>query len=277
MKQEQIKPAEKKASVEVKDKDVVGVEIVKAEDGWVPRDGERVMAKWEDGGFYLAEVSKLESSGKFSVVYLEYGNTAAVSILDLAPLKLPKRSEIIAGRNCRALAQKDKLVHDALILRAPIEDASTCLLFFQDFNAQEEVLVQDVFSVIIDNSKRKIDEVDNDVNIPEHLKILPTDSETERLNKKKKLKNLKFQQRNQKQEIERSVKQSEWLSFQNTIGSRRKVGFLSTTKKESIFKSPDTVEGKVGVTGSGKGMTSFSSLGRIDQKKSEHPPSSEHP
>jgi hypothetical protein len=36
---------------------------------------------------------------------------------------------------------------------------------------------------------------------------------------------------------------------------RAKTGIGIVAPKESIFKSPDTVEGKVGVTGSGKGMT----------------------
>lgn len=35
------------------------------------------------------------------------------------------------------------------------------------------------------------------------------------------------------------------------------VGFFSGRKKESIFKSPEDPQGKVGVTGSGKGLTDF--------------------
>lgn len=34
-------------------------------------------------------------------------------------------------------------------------------------------------------------------------------------------------------------------------------GYLSGRKRESIFKSPDDPFGKVGVTGSGKGLTDF--------------------
>lgn len=41
------------------------------------------------------------------------------------------------------------------------------------------------------------------------------------------------------------------------------VGFFSGRKKESIFKSPDDPFGKVGVTGSGKGLTEF-------QKREKH-------
>lgn len=41
------------------------------------------------------------------------------------------------------------------------------------------------------------------------------------------------------------------------------IGFLTGRKRESIFKSPDDPHGKVGVTGSGKGLTEF-------QKREKH-------
>lgn len=41
------------------------------------------------------------------------------------------------------------------------------------------------------------------------------------------------------------------------------IGFFSGRKRESIFKSPDDPKGKVGVTGSGKGLTEF-------QKREKH-------
>lgn len=41
------------------------------------------------------------------------------------------------------------------------------------------------------------------------------------------------------------------------------IGFFSGRKRESIFKSPDDPFGKVGVTGSGKGLTDF-------QKREKH-------
>ena len=47
------------------------------------------------------------------------------------------------------------------------------------------------------------------------------------------------------------------------FGSHFQVGFFSGRKRESIFKSPDDPQGKVGVTGSGKGLTDF-------QKREKH-------
>jgi len=41
-------------------------------------------------------------------------------------------------------------------------------------------------------------------------------------------------------------------------------------KNESIFKSPETIEGKVGVMGSGKGMTNFSQRTKFTVGDSSH-------
>lgn len=48
-------------------------------------------------------------------------------------------------------------------------------------------------------------------------------------------------------------KANAWKKFQNTKGAKRAKGFMTGVKKTSIFKTDD--KGKVGVTGSGKGVT----------------------
>jgi len=52
-------------------------------------------------------------------------------------------------------------------------------------------------------------------------------------------------------------KQENWLNFQHKA-SRTKKGHYQAAKptKESIFKTPDTIDGKVGVVRSGMGMSS---------------------
>jgi len=87
--------------------------------------------------------------------------------------------------------------------------------------------------------------------VPNSLKILPTDSEAIRKTKKKRLKHLKSQYRIQKAEEDRNTRKRSWQSFQDK-GKTKKV-----RKGPSIFQSPDSVSGKVGVTGSGKGMTEY--------------------
>jgi len=87
--------------------------------------------------------------------------------------------------------------------------------------------------------------------VPNSLKILPTDSEAVRKTKKKRLKRLKSQYRLKKAEEERNTRKRSWQVFQSQGKTKR------ARKGPSIFQSPDSVSGKVGVTGSGKGMTEY--------------------
>jgi len=91
--------------------------------------------------------------------------------------------------------------------------------------------------------------------IPKSLKILPTDSEEVRNSKRKRIRAIKSQHRKKRMEEDRNTRKSAWQEF--TQGSSKKVKTGSSTgqKKQSIFRSPDTVEGKVGVTGSGNKPT----------------------
>lgn len=59
------------------------------------------------------------------------------------------------------------------------------------------------------------------------------------------------------QEMDLATKQKadSWQSFVHGKGAKKKTGFMTSLKKESIFKTGEN--GKVGVTGSGKGMTDY--------------------
>jgi survival-of-motor-neuron-related-splicing factor 30 len=60
-----------------------------------------------------------------------------------------------------------------------------------------------------------------------------------------------------------STKQAnDWKAFQSGKGSKKKTGFISTGHKQSMFAVPDYPNSKVGVIGSGKGMTNPSSSKR---------------
>lgn len=96
--------------------------------------------------------------------------------------------------------------------------------------------------------------------IPKSLEILPTDSEEVRATKKKKIHSIKSQNRLKLVEDERNSVKNNWQKFQ-TKGAKKKVPMtLTHMKKGSIFASPDSVTGKVGVTGSGKAMTQLSGV-----------------
>jgi survival-of-motor-neuron-related-splicing factor 30 len=105
--------------------------------------------------------------------------------------------------------------------------------------------------------KRKEPETSSSValeHIPKSLQILPTDSEKVRLMKKKRIKQLKSKTRFQQLEEDTTKKKSSWQDFL-TAGNKKQKVTSAIAPKESIFRSPDSVDGRVGVVGSGKGMT----------------------
>mmetsp|Transcript_5201 Transcript_5201/g.7206 ORF Transcript_5201/g.7206 Transcript_5201/m.7206 type:complete len:376 (+) Transcript_5201:40-1167(+) len=103
---------------------------------------------------------------------------------------------------------------------------------------------------------RKKDRVTKDFRIPDNLRVLPTDSHAEKMRKRQKVKAIKSKFRQKEKAEEASAKQKSWQSFM-TKGKRKKTGFMNAASRESIFKSPETVDGKVGVTGSDKKMTQY--------------------
>ncbi|KAI8578494.1 hypothetical protein K450DRAFT_247163 [Umbelopsis ramanniana AG] len=57
------------------------------------------------------------------------------------------------------------------------------------------------------------------------------------------------------------VKKNAWLNFATKAEKKKKTSAIPINKK-SIFKTPDNPEGKVGVIGSGRGMTGFQQRGK---------------
>ncbi|XP_044462575.1 survival of motor neuron-related-splicing factor 30-like isoform X1 [Mangifera indica] len=99
--------------------------------------------------------------------------------------------------------------------------------------------------------------------LPAKLRINPEDPEDVKAAKRKKIHAFKSKVRFEQLEVSQNKRQNAWQQFQTTKGKTKKVGFFSGRKRESIFKSPDDPQGKVGVTGSGKGLTEF-------QKREKH-------
>ena len=85
--------------------------------------------------------------------------------------------------------------------------------------------------------------------IPESLQFCATDSEKEKDRKKKRIKAIKSRNKSKVKDMIIQQKQSSWKSFQKKTKGKR--GLASS----SIFVSPDGVDGKVGVTGSGQGVS----------------------
>jgi len=97
-----------------------------------------------------------------------------------------------------------------------------------------------------------VDKHTGELVLPTSLKMTPTDSEQIRKMKKKGIKALKNEHRKIQAEEQRNKRKASWQDFQNKGKVHKKA-----KKGDSIFQSPDTIEGKVGVIGSGKKMTEF--------------------
>jgi len=109
--------------------------------------------------------------------------------------------------------------------------------------------------------KRTIKEVTTPAGykIPESMVIQKGDTDEQQELKKRKIQAIKKGQRTDKMDDEASKKQTSWQKFfHNKASTKSKCGFMSGKARDSIFKVPETLEGKVGVTGSGKEMTRFS-------------------
>ncbi|KAL2653457.1 hypothetical protein R1flu_021585 [Riccia fluitans] len=184
--------------------------------------GTRVHAVWsEDGEWYNATVEAITPNGYF-VAYDEWGN----------------KEEVDTG-NVRVISSaEDKDLDDAL-LEAEKEAKATK-------DALKRKIEQ---AAIIDVMPR---------DLPAKLRIHPDDPEDLKLTKRKKIHAFKSKQRLEQMELTQNKRQNAWQQFQTAKGkSKKQVGFFTGRKKESIFKSPDDPKGKVGVTGSGKGITEF--------------------
>lgn len=185
--------------------------------------GSKVQAVWsEDGEWYEATIEAITPLG-YLVTYDGWGNQEEVDAENV--------------RHLPSLEDQGNAEANAL-LEAEKEAEATRLAI-----------------------KRKIAEsVEVEVGprgLPLKLRIKPEDPEDVRAAKKKKIHAYKSRMRLEQLEISQNKRQNAWQQFQTAKGRSKKVGFFTGRKRESIFKSPDDPKGKVGVTGSGKGITEF--------------------
>lgn len=95
--------------------------------------------------------------------------------------------------------------------------------------------------------------------LPKSMQIQPGDDEVTRERKRRQAKTFKGRQRLAMKDNQQNAKQSSWQAFRAGTGSKRKKGFFSANSagvtKTSMFAVPDNLDGKVGVTGSGSGVS----------------------
>eukprot|EP00118_Oscarella_pearsei_P001524 m.7679 g.7679 ORF g.7679 m.7679 type:complete len:257 (+) comp19378_c0_seq2:23-793(+) len=157
------------------------------------------------------------------------------------------------GSLCQAVWSKDGQYYDAQI--AVIADDGTCSVSFAGYDHLEKVQLASLRLRKEEMGSRKR-HAEEGIKY-QHQSKSRAKREAEKEHKKKKA--LKKAEKMKVIEDELSKEQNRWKSFSGK-SVKQKGGFLSSKQKKSIFASPDSVNGKVGVgtcgTG-GKEMTQF--------------------
>lgn len=205
---------------------------------------------------YPAVITGVSSDmSECTLKYYEYGKEVTLPLEKMRKIVCKNGftvDQVGPGLKCQCRYASDRKWYDVVV------DALTphgYTVNYTKFGNKEEVPLEYLRPTPIAHLKgEKVDA--GEFIVPENLKILPTDTEDEKTKKKKKIKLLKSKNRKDNIDREQSAVQNTWKAFttKNAIQSK-KSGGISHVKKRSMFASPEEVEGKVGVTRSGKGMT----------------------
>jgi hypothetical protein len=196
-----------------------------------------------------------------TVDFCGFKNQREYKITDVKMLRPPHPAQCQPGTKCQAIFPEDGLWYECVITE---QTEKGYKVTFTEYGNKAEVKFDQIRLSAhgrVAEKKRTIKEVTtpSGYKVPESLVIQKTDTEEQIETKKRKIQAIKKQQRTEKMDGDASKKQTSWQKFfHNKASTRSKCGFLSGKPKESIFKVPETLEGKVGVMSSGKEMTRFS-------------------
>jgi survival-of-motor-neuron-related-splicing factor 30 len=211
-----------------------------------------------DGRWYNAQIQAVDIEGQTAdLIFFGYKDVVTTNAVFVKVQPKPNPALFEAGTYCDAIYSRDGHYYACVVEK--VSEAGYHVKFKQYNNHREVVpLIFLRESKNADNAKKKkkVFEDTTEFKVPEDLKILPNDTEQQREKKKKRLKALKASFKQSVIEKDSRQKQDKWLQFKQKAGEQ-KDGYYHAKKTESMFKSPDTIEGKVGVIGSGKGMTNF--------------------
>eukprot|EP00755_Sulcionema_specki_P010383 Sspe_Gene.46335::Locus_23138_Transcript_1_1_Confidence_1.000_Length_1192::g.46335::m.46335/K12839/SMNDC1, SPF30; survival of motor neuron-related-splicing factor 30 len=228
-------------------------EAIANERSFVP--GAYAEAQFEDGLWYTVRIFEVReatpvtpiapaSPKTWRVLSIGYSNQFDVTLDRLRPWRPPVH--IKKGDEVEAVNPANGLFFAAIIDR--VTDQNTVWVSFKQSRNLEEVPLTHIRVTKSKAIKRPRKEPD------QNKVVLTKEAEEARERKRKKMQKRqdRVNELNQVQESQRSS----WKHFQSHVKQTQKVNRrTSVAKGGSIFASPDTIEGKVGVTGSGQGMT----------------------
>lgn len=187
-------------------------------------------------------------------------NQREYKVTDVRMLRPPHPAQCQAGTKCQGVFPEDGLWYDCVILE---QTEKGYKISFTEYGTKADVKFDQIrlstTSGKVEAKKRTVKEISTPAGykIPESLVIQKTDTEEVIETKKRKIQGMKKQQRVDKIEEEHGRKQSSWQKFNSRASTRSKCGFMSGKPKESIFRVPENLEGKVGVMNSGEDMTKY--------------------
>ena len=222
--------------------------------------GMRCEGKFNDG-WYPAVITAV-AGGAYTVVYIGFGNTEVVDADGIRPLICDDPldpAQVVVGAELVGRYSGDGKYYDVIV--EAVTDFGYKVSFTEYGNSEELPLeylrVRSQTGQLPDANEGLVREADGTYRIPEHLKVLPSDSEQDRLRKRRRVKALKQKLKQSEQDAARDQSKNSWQAFQQKGAKRRVAGSMKGVRKESIFAAPTTVDGRVGVTGSGRDMTEF--------------------
>ncbi|KAL3662372.1 hypothetical protein V7S43_012699 [Phytophthora oleae] len=253
----------------------------------------------QKGVWYPAHVDSVTSEGSYNVKFLGFGTIAelnedalrAIEVNDEQAAKLPLKETITEGFKCQAKYYVDAVVYPCSVTK--VTELGFQVLFDGYGNSEEvpyeylkPVVAEEVGTAAQVSSTNEVDAtvtqaappaplvapavIHKAIKIPENLQILPSDTEAEKERKRKRTRAIKSLNRHKTIDNERNIKQHDWKAFQHKAkkkGLKKGVSGVLSKRGSSMFASPDTVQGRVGVVGSGHGMTSFQD---VRNKKPKH-------
>lgn len=187
-----------------------------------------------DKNWYPAHILNInEIKQTADVMWLGYKERAIIPSKFVRSYKPIAEKEFAEGKMCECLYRAEgqwykctieKVLDDSIIVR---------------YKKWKEEIPKSLVRKILEPLGKR-DEADEDLKIPESLKVKPSDNEQQRKIKKKKVKALKHSWKIKKIEKFENEKQNNWQQFNNKS--------LVKSKEASIFKSPSNIYGHVGVT-----------------------------
>lgn len=223
-----------------------------------------------DGGkWYNAEIQSVRRDHKgierATVKFIgEEGQTKECKTTEVRMLKPPPAAQITPGLKCQSIFKEDGLWYDCVI----IEHTTTGYkVNFKDYNEECEVKFDQIRlgqQSLAEKEKQRVQKNVKDFitpagfRIPENLKP-DTEKDTEKQLEVKRRKIHAIKSKQKEELVDRAQQQQVqgWKKFCNKSSSKSKNGYMTGRAKQSIFSVPEGLDGKVGVTGSGKKMTEF--------------------